>query len=129
MKMKVLSGIAQPVLDELLQDGTRTIELRSANNIMTILDQKPGDHIFLSNKKRDDINKGTNGIIAKIQNKKISMHHISYTTDSIYEEKELTIVRIKTQTAGLGTINKIIKQTPHGITTEITERTERYSAG
>ncbi|UOY10023.1 DUF473 family protein [Methanonatronarchaeum sp. AMET6-2] len=129
MKMKVLSGIARPVLDDLLRDGTRTIELRSANNIMTILDLKPGDYIFLSDKKRDDINQGTNGIIAKIKNKKISMHHISYSTDSMYEEKELTIARIKTQTAGLGTIQKITKETPRGITSEVKERIERYSAG
>ncbi|OUJ18350.1 hypothetical protein AMET1_1262 [Methanonatronarchaeum thermophilum] len=129
MKMKVLSGIAQPVLDDLLRDGTRTIELRSANNIMTIFDQKPGDYILLSDKKRDDITRGTNGIIAKIKNKKISMHHISYSTNSIYEERELTIARIKTQTAGLGTIKQIIKQTPQGITTEVKERTEKYSAG
>ena len=129
MKMKVLSGIAKPVLDDLIREGTRTIELRSANNIMTILDIQPGDYILLSSKKRDDITKGTNGIITKIQKKKLSMHHISYSTDSMYEEKELTIARIKTQTAGLGTIQKIIEETPKEIKTEVKERTERYSAG
>ncbi|OKY77624.1 MAG: DUF473 family protein [Candidatus Methanohalarchaeum thermophilum] len=129
MEMKVLTGIAKPVLDELMESGTRTIEFRSAHNINSIIDISIEEKVFLTNKKKDDICKGTNGIIIDVQKKNISMHHVSYSSNSIYEEHETTIARLKTKLKGLGTVKNVKKsERKEGIIAEIEERVESYSA-
>ncbi len=129
MKMKVLSGIAKPVLDELIENGTRTIELRSANNIICLKDVSAGDHLLLSDKKFGDIVPGVEGVIGKIKKISRSMHHVSYSSESIYEEKETTIVRIKIDIAGIGEIREILKKDEVGTLAEVEEKIEAYSAG
>lgn len=128
MEMKVLTGITKPVLNEILEDGKRTIELRSANNIICLQNVSAGNYLLLTNKKHDDVDRGVNGLITKVMKKKDSMHHVSYTSESIYEEKETRITRIKVNLVGLGSIKKIINR-DKGILAEIEERIESYSAG
>lgn len=128
MNIKVLSGIANPVLDELLEQGSRTIEIRSANNVLALKDVSTGNYLLLSNKKFHDIDKGTKGLIAKVERIKKSMHHISYKTESIYEERETSIVRTKIKLAGKGIIKKILNKNK-GIKAKVEEKIGNYNAG
>ena len=100
MRYVVLSGISQQVLRSLETNKVKTIEIRSPHNFLSALETNIGDMIFLTSTSLQDVRPGTIGIIAKINEKQISMHRMVQRTEDIYEEAEVQMARLQLQMKG-----------------------------
>ncbi len=100
MRYIVLSGISQQVLRSLETNKVKTIEIRSPHNFLSALETKVGDVIFLTSTSLEDVRSGTTGIIAKINEKQISMHRMVQRTEDFYEEAEVQMARLQLQMKG-----------------------------
>ncbi len=100
MRYVVLSGISQQVLKSLETNKVKTIEIRSPHNFLSALDTNVGDVIFLTSTSLEDVRPGTTGIIAKINEKQISMHRMVQRTEDFYEEAEVQMARLQLQMKG-----------------------------
>lgn len=100
MRYVVLSGISQQVLKSLENNKVKTIEIRSPHNFLSALETKVGDVIFLTSTSLEDVRPGTTGIIAKINEKQISMHRMVQRTEDFYEEAEVQMARLQLQMKG-----------------------------
>lgn len=56
--------------------------------------------IFLTSTSLEDVRPGTTGIIAKINEKQISMHRMVQRTEDFYEEAEVQMARLQLQMKG-----------------------------
>ncbi len=100
MRYVVLSGISQQVIRSLETNKVKTIEIRSPHNFLSALETKVGDVIFLTSTSLQDVRPGTTGIIAKINEKQISMHRMVQRTEDFYEEAEVQMARLQLQMKG-----------------------------
>ncbi len=100
MRYVVLSGISQQVIRSLETNKVKTIEIRSPHNFLSVLETNVGDVIFLTSTSLQDVRPGTTGIIAKINEKQISMHRMVQRTEDFYEEAEVQIARLQLQMKG-----------------------------
>jgi hypothetical protein len=100
MRYVVLSGISQQVLKSLESNKVKTVEIRSPHNFLSALETNVGDMIFLTSTSLQDVRPGTIGIIAKINEKQISMHRMVQRTEDIYEEAEVQMARLQLQMKG-----------------------------
>lgn len=99
-----LTGITRRVIKELLSSRVRTLELRSPNNFMAMLNIQPGERIFLTEVSAPDVTNGTNGIIAKVSGVQIITHRTVQSTDDYYEERESQAARVQLQLVALGRV-------------------------
>ncbi len=102
MKCLVLTGISRNVIEELMRRNIRTIELRSAHNVATALKAEPGDYVFLTPARINDLGRGVSGLIAEVTGKEVMSQTLFYQTPHYMEESELTVVRLKLKPKGLG---------------------------
>ncbi len=106
MRHVVLSGISPQVLHALEHEKIKTIEIRSPNNFLSVLQTEAGDSIFLTATSQQDVRPGTTGIIARIREKQVSMHRIVQRTPEIYEESEFQIARLQLEMRGRGRVRR-----------------------
>jgi len=107
MSYTALTGILDSVLSDLKNHRLKTIELRSANNLISTLNIGVGDMIFLTKESSQDITCGTTGMIAKVSWLQTTMHRIYQGTEQFYEERETMVTRIQLQVHGFGRIRSI----------------------
>jgi len=104
MKCHVLTGISRRTLEELVRRNIRTIELRSAHNVATAMRAEPGRCILLTTTKLYDVDRGTTGIIAEVNEKEIMSHSIVFASDRYIEENEMTVIRLRLTPRGVGRV-------------------------
>ena len=102
-----LTGIARRVIKELLAARVRTIEIRSPNNFVTLLNVKPGDKIFQTEASAPDILLGTNGLIASVMGIQTITHRVIQSNEDYYEEREARAARVQLQLAGVGRVRRV----------------------
>jgi hypothetical protein len=102
-----LTGIARHVIKELLVARVRTIEIRSPNNFVTLLNVKPGDKIFLTEASTPDILLGTNGLIASVMGIQTITHRVIQSNEDYYEEREAQAARVQLRLAGVGRVRRV----------------------
>ena len=107
MSYTTLTGILDSVLSDLKNHRLKTIELRSANNLISTLNIGVGDMVFLTKESSQDITCGTTGMIAKVNGLQTTMHRIYQGTEQFYEERETMVSRIQLQVHGFGRIRSI----------------------
>ncbi len=107
MRCLVLTGISKDVLEDLIRRYIRTIELRSAHNIATALRAEVGDCVFLTSAKTFDIDKGTLGLIAQVTGKEMYTHSLMFSTPTLIQESEMTVVRLRLEVKGLGRVMRV----------------------
>ena len=107
MRCLVITGVSKRTLDELMRRIVRTIELRSAHNVATALKADIGDKILLTTSKLHDVDKGTIGIIAEVVGKEVTSHSLIFASESMIQESEMTVVRLKLDVKGVGRIVRI----------------------
>jgi hypothetical protein len=107
MRCLVLTGISKDVLEDLVRRYIRTIELRSAHNIATALRAEVGDCVFLTSAKTFDIDKGTLGLIAQVTGKEMYTHSLMFSTPTLIQESEMTVVRLRLEVKGLGRVMRV----------------------
>lgn len=107
MRCLVLTGISKDVLEDLIRRRIRTIELRSAHNIATAMKADVGDCVFLTNAKTFDVDRGTVGIIAIVSGKEVYSHSLMFSTPTMIQECEMTVVRLKLDVKGFGRVVRV----------------------
>jgi uncharacterized protein len=99
-----LTGITRRVMKELLSSRIRTLELRSPNNFVAMLNIQPGERIFLTETSAPDVTTGTSGLIARVNGAQIITHRTVQSTDDYYEERESQAARVQLQLVGIGRV-------------------------
>ncbi|ACS91037.1 DUF473 domain-containing protein [Thermococcus sibiricus] len=104
MDLLVLAGISRKTLDQLLRNPYRTIEIRSARNVIAIQSLKLGERVFLTYETLQDITQGTEGIIAEVLKIERMEQRIPWEES---DEREQTICRLQLRLKGLGKVIEI----------------------
>ena len=107
MRCLVLTGISKDVLEDLIRRHIKTVELRSAHNIATAMRAEVGDCVFLTSAKTFDVDRGTLGIIAQVTGKEIYSHSLMFSTPTLIQESEMTVVRLKLEVRGVGRVVRV----------------------
>ncbi len=107
MRCLVITGVSRRTLEDLMRRLARTIELRSAHNVATALKAETGSKVFLTPSKLYDIDKGTTGIIAEVVSKEVISHSLVFASESMIQESEMTVVRLKLDIKGMGRIVRV----------------------
>jgi hypothetical protein len=107
-----LTGLAKHVIKELLAARVRTVEIRSPNNFVTLLNVQPGERIFLTEASAPDIIPGTTGLIASVRGLQTITHRTIQSSEDYYEEREAQAARAQLQLIGLGRVRKIASIEP-----------------
>ena len=95
MKCITLTGISKATIDELKRGTPRTVELTSANNIISLAGAAIDSDIFLTSIDCEDITAGDSGIIVHLLSSTIFMKHtVELNAGHICERERLT-ARIK----------------------------------
>ncbi|CAI1492664.1 MULTISPECIES: DUF473 domain-containing protein [Thermococcus] len=105
MEAVILAGIARRVLDELLRNPYRTIELRSARNVLAIEEAiDEALRLFLTYDPFDDVSTGTEGLLAELIEAKELETRVSWEES---DEREITVCRAKVKLVGLGRVVEV----------------------
>ncbi|AFL95253.1 hypothetical protein CL1_1050 [Thermococcus cleftensis] len=105
MEAVILAGIARRVLDELLRNPYRTIELRSARNVMAVeAALREAMRLFLTYDPFEDVSTGTEGLLAELMEAKYLETRIPWEES---DEREVTICRAKVKLVGLGRVVEV----------------------
>ncbi|WP_456396722.1 DUF473 family protein [Thermococcus sp.] len=104
MEVIVLTGISRRVLDDLLRNPYKTVELRSARNIEALEGMERRMRVFLTYETFHDVTRGTEGLIAEILKFEEMDQRILWDES---DEREQTIVRIQLKLLGLGKVIEI----------------------
>jgi len=104
MELLVLGGIARRTLDQLLRNPYRTVEVRSARNVIVTRKLKPGERVFLTYETPQDITRGTEGIIAEVLKMEEMEQRIPWEES---DEREITVCRIQLRLVGLGKVIEV----------------------
>jgi hypothetical protein len=110
MEAVLIAGITRRILDELLKNPYRTIELRSARNVLAI-EKAMEDlkRLFLTYDPLEDVGVGTEGLITElIEAKELNMRIPWEESD----EREVTVCRARVKLLGLGRVVEIKKKGP-----------------
>jgi hypothetical protein len=107
MKCLVITGVSRRTLDDIIRRIIRTIELRSAHNVATALKADVGSKVFLTTSKLYDIDRGTTGVIAEVVGKEVISHSLVFASESMIQESEMTVVRLRLNVKGVGRIIKL----------------------
>jgi hypothetical protein len=110
MEAVLIAGITKRLLDELLKNPYRTVELRSARNVLAI--EKAMEDIrraFLTYEPFEDVRIGTKGLITElIEARELNMRIPWEESD----EREITVCRARVKLLGLGRVAEIEERGP-----------------
>ncbi|WP_297063180.1 DUF473 domain-containing protein [Thermococcus sp.] len=105
MEAVILSGMARRVLDELLRNPYRTIELRSARNILAIEEAlNEALKLFLTYDPFEDVSSGTEGLLAELLEAKEIDTRVPWEES---DEREMTVCRARVKLIGLGRVVEV----------------------
>ena len=111
MKMTALTGIAGGIISELKQGKPRTLELQSANNVISIASLEPGpdNHLFLTSVDLEDLSAGDVGIIVQVLQVNITMKRmLDYIHPAAYyEERERLSARVQVRYCGTSMVKAV----------------------
>ncbi|EHP87360.1 DUF473 domain-containing protein [Methanotorris formicicus] len=100
MRIIALAGISPHALSELIKNHIKTLNLKSADNLLALKSVDVGDFIFITSVVKDDIIPGTEGIIGRV--KKVSIVHQKIQSE-VSEERECVVGKIQIEMIGFGT--------------------------
>ncbi len=105
MEAVVLAGISRRVLDELMRNPYRTIELRSAKNVLAVEEAlEKAMRLFLTYDPFSDIDIGTEGLLAELLGMEELETRIPWEES---DEREVTVCRARVKLVGLGRVVEI----------------------
>ena len=108
MEYIALTGIADSLLEVLKKHHLRTLEIRSPQNFVGVLGLNVGDNVLLTSTSLQDLMDGTQGLIAKVVQKQISVHSIVSSNDFYVEERESVSARIQLQCRCMARVRNVI---------------------
>ncbi|ASJ08169.1 hypothetical protein A3L11_02580 [Thermococcus siculi] len=105
MEAVVLAGIARRVLDELMRNPYRTIELRGARNVVAVEEAiERAMRLFLTYDPFSDVGVGTEGLLAELLGAEELETRIPWEES---DEREITVCRAKVRLVGLGRVVEV----------------------
>lgn len=108
MSFAALTGISPAIIAELKQGKPRTVELTSANNVITLTGVKPGDHVFMTALDMEDLSPGDPGILVEVISLAISMKRsIEFTNPLFFEERERMAARMQVRYCGTSLVKQV----------------------
>ena len=111
MQCAALTGISPEVINELKQGKSRTLELQSTHNVVTVGTIEPGNPIFLTSVNVEDLGAGDTGIIAEALSVTISMKRtVEYSQGFIFEERERMSARVKIRYCSNTTVKSAVHE-------------------
>jgi len=132
MKCAALTGISPEVIKDLKAGKTRTIELQSMHNIVSIIDVKPGpeSHVFMTSVDLEDLDPGDQGICVIVLATSVAMKRmVEYSHGLYFEERERMSARIQVKYCALSVIRQIFREGLFGPTTVEVLKSSCYHAG
>ncbi len=115
MQVFGLTGISKQVIDDLIENGVRTVELRSSHNLASAARVKPGDLIFITRHSRDDLMPGIEGVMARVVAKEFALRRVGIYSRGEVEEQEVEVARLKLE---MVTVCRAAKAEGYGIVRE-----------
>ena len=103
--MYVLTCITPRTLRELVTEGLKTMVLKSAHNINTLIKSNMNEPIFITSRSEDDITRETEGIIATIKN--VSLYNNRQSMDN--DEYEITTARVQFELINVAKVKDITR--------------------
>lgn len=108
MEYIALTGIADSLIEVLKKHNLRTLEIRSPQNFVGVLGLNAGDNVLLTTTSLQDLTDGTQGLIAKVVQKQISVHSIVSSNDFYIEEREAMSARIQLECRCMARVRSVI---------------------
>ncbi len=90
-----LSGMRHKVVEDLTRDHVKTMHITSPHNFFTIMRLNVGDMVFLTEESPEDIKIKTQGIVAKVRSKQVSMQRFYLVDEGSSEERETLSARLQ----------------------------------
>ncbi|NJE85443.1 DUF473 domain-containing protein [Thermococcus sp. CX2] len=107
MEAVTLTGIARRVLDELLRSPYKTLEIRSARNVIALEKARELRMVFLTHETYQDVMAGTEGLLAELLKLESMEQRIPWEES---DEREMTVCRAQVRLLGLGRIIEVKKR-------------------
>jgi hypothetical protein len=115
MKMPCLTGISKKVYDFLFERPLLSLEIKSTDNVIVLLNSEKGNHIFLTPILRDDLFCKGDGIICELVEKNVGLQKVKK-----WDEVEIVAVRIQVKPLCVGRIRSVNKDIlGSGVTVEV----------
>jgi hypothetical protein len=108
MEYIALTGIADSLIEVLKKHRLRTLEIRSPQNFVGVLGLNAGDSVLLTSTSLQDLTDGTQGLIAKVIQKHISVHSIVSSNEFYIEEREAMSARIQLECRCMARVRTVI---------------------
>ncbi|OYT63368.1 hypothetical protein B6U74_06955 [Candidatus Bathyarchaeota archaeon ex4484_205] len=105
MELVALTGLSRFVLEDLIKHKLRAIEIVGFRNLTGAMELREGDNVFLTHIGREEINIGTEGLIAEVIKKEHSMR--KFLSHSETDEVEIETVRLRLKYLCRGRISEI----------------------
>ncbi|RZN47567.1 DUF473 domain-containing protein [archaeon] len=114
--MYALTCITPRAYKELLTQGIKTFELRSAHNINSLTQVDVGEAVFITCKTGEDMTRETEGIIAIV--KSASVHNTRQAMD--FDEYEITTARVQLALVNTAKVKDVVRpETGKGVSVEL----------
>lgn len=108
MEYIALTGIADSLIEVLKRHRLRTLEIRSPQNFVGVLGLNAGDSVLLTSTSLQDLTDGTQGLIAKVLQKQVSVHSVVSSNELYIEEREAMSARIQLECKCVARIKNVI---------------------
>jgi hypothetical protein len=108
MEYIALTGIADSLIEVLKRHHLRTLEIRSPQNFVGVLGLNAGDSVLLTSTSLQDLTDGTQGLIAKVLQKQVSVHSVISSNELYIEEREAMSARIQLECRCIARIKNVI---------------------
>lgn len=89
-RIPALTGISDSVYTRLMENPLVSLEIKSTDNINSLLAAHVGEHIFLTPTSREDLVQKTQGCIGIIKGKSITLQKVKK-----WDESEIVAVRLQ----------------------------------
>ncbi|MDD1670839.1 MAG: DUF473 domain-containing protein [Methanomicrobiales archaeon] len=108
MSIAALTGISPAIIADLQHGRPRTVELTSANNVITLTGVKAGDHVFMTSLDCADLGPGDSGIMVEVNSVTITMKRaIEFTNPMYFEERERMSARVQVRYCGTASVKQV----------------------
>ena len=108
MEYIALTGIADSLIEILKKHNLRTLEIRSPQNFVGVLGLSAGENVLLTSTSLQDLTDGTQGLIAKVVQKQVSVHSILSSNDLYIEEREAMSARIQLECRCMARVKNVV---------------------
>jgi len=109
MEYIALTSISSAIIRDLMAHKLRSMELRSAHNIFSMMAIRVGDCVFITDRSIHDLVPGSRGVIARVRSKEVNLHRSLHYVDGITEERETLTIRAQFEMVTMGRIRRILK--------------------